>query len=82
LSQSSPAAVAITISSKIAQPRHCAMLSTVATYEPRWPSGARWSTIVGTRASAPISAASASIEFPINAPTSVAPSASFSDRSK
>ena len=36
-------------------------------YEPRCPSGARWSTIVGTRASAPISAASASIEFPISA---------------
>jgi hypothetical protein len=40
-SQSSPAAVAITISSKIAHPKHCAMLSTVATYEPRCPSGAR-----------------------------------------
>ncbi len=74
--------MAITISSKIAQPRHCATLRTVAMYEPRCPSGARWSTIVGTRASAPISAASASIEFPISAPTSVAASAFFSDRSK
>ena len=58
------------------------MLSTVAMYEPRCPSGARCSTIVGTRPSAPINAASASIEFPISAPTSVAASAFFNDRSK
>ena len=51
-------------------------------YEPRCPSGARWSTIVGTRASAPISAASASIEFPISAADERRRSAFFSDRSK
>src|SRR4051794_12041030 len=82
LSQRSPAAVAITISSKIAQPRHWIMLSPVARYEPRRPSGARISTIVGTRPSAPISAATASIALPITAPTSVAASAVFSGRSK
>jgi hypothetical protein len=82
LSQSRPAAVAITISSKIAQPMHWATFNTVAAYEPRRPSGARWSTIDGTRASAPMSAASASIELPISPPTRVAASASFSERSK
>src|SRR4051812_37383227 len=82
LSQSRPAAVAITISSKIDQPRHWITFRPVATYEPCRPSGARWSTIDGTRPSAPISAAIASIELPIRPPTSVARSASFSDRSK
>ena len=57
------------ISSKIAQPRHWRTLSPVARYEPRCPSGARWSTIVGTRASAPISAATPSIAFPISPPS-------------
>src|SRR5436190_4191195 len=82
LSHSRPAAVAITTSSKTAQPRHCRMFSPVARYEPRRPSGARCSTMVGTRASAPISPATASIAFPITAPTSVAASAVFSGRSK
>ena len=66
-SASADAAVAMMISSKIDQPRHCSTLSPVARYEPRWPSGARWSTIVGTRASAPISAATPSIALPISA---------------
>src|SRR3954452_10972859 len=82
LSHSSPAAVAITISSNTAQPRHWTMFNAVGRYEPRRPSGARISTIVGTRASAPISAATASIALPMTAPTSVAASAVPSGRSK
>ena len=46
--------LSMTISSKTDQPRHCTTFSPVARYEPRCPSGARCSTIVGTRASAPI----------------------------
>src|SRR5437763_241508 len=82
LSHSRPAAVAITISSKIAQPRHWRMFRPVARYEPRRPSGARCSTIVGTRASAPMSPATASIPFPIRPPTSVAASAVRNGKSK
>ena len=50
--------------------------------DPRRPSGARWSTIDGTRASAPIIPATASIAFPIRPPTMVASSACFSESAK
>ena len=82
LSESAAAAVAITISSKIAQPRHWSTFSPVARYEPRRPSGARCSTIVGTPASAPISAATRASALPTSPPTSVAASACRSERSK
>ena len=66
-------------SSKIAQPTHCAAFSTVGAHEPRRPSGARISTIAGTRASAPISPATPSIAFPIRLPTRIARKASGSE---
>ena len=66
-------------SSKIAQPMHCAAFSTVGAHEPRCPSGARISTIAGTRASAPISAAMPSIAFPIRPPITIARNASGSE---
>ena len=67
------------ISSKVDQPTFCATLSTVGAYEPRRPSGARSSTIPGTRASAPISAATASSTLPITAPVTIASMASRSE---
>ena len=70
------------ISSKIDQPTHCAALSAVGTYEPRRPSGARSSTIAGTRASAPISPATPSIAFPIRLPTTIASTASGSESAR
>ena len=67
------------ISSNVDQPTFCATLSPVGRYEPRRPSGARSSTIPGTRASAPMSAATPSSTFPATAPTRIARSASRSD---
>ena len=55
------------------------MLRTVGAYEPRFPSGARSSTIPGTRPSAPISAAAARSALPAIAPTTIASSASRSE---
>ena len=55
-------------SSKIAQPMHWAAFRAVGSHEPRCPSGARISTIAGTRASAPIIPARPSIAFPIRLP--------------
>jgi hypothetical protein len=69
------AAVAITSSSKTVQPRHWTTLIAVGRYEPRSPSGARISTIAGTRACAPIAPATASIRFPTRQPTRIATSA-------
>ena len=66
-SESAEAAVAITSSSNVVQPIPCTTLTPVGSSEPRWPSGARMSAIPGTRASAPIIAATASIAFPIEA---------------
>ena len=77
--ESALAPVAITISSNTDQPRHCRMFSPVGRYEPRRPSGARSSTIVGTRASAPISPPSPSITLPTTAAATIAPSASGSE---
>ena len=54
----------MTITSKIVQPRFCRTLSPVGRYEPARPSGARSSTIAGTRASAPIAAAQPSSALP------------------
>ena len=56
------------------------MFSPVGRYEPRRPSGARSSTIAGTRASAPISPPMPSIRFPTTAAATSAPNASGSDR--
>ena len=47
----------------------------VGSSEPRWPSGARMSAMPGTRASAPIIPATASIAFPMRQPTTIATSA-------
>ena len=55
------------------------MLSAVGAYEPRCPSGARRTTIAGTRASAPIRPASPSIRLPATAATRIASSASRSE---
>ncbi len=66
-------------SSKIDQPMHWAALRMVGPHEPRCPSGARISTIAGTRASAPISAASPSIALPIRLPSRMARNASRSE---
>ena len=55
------------------------MLSAVGRYEPRRPSGARSSTIVGTRASAPIRPPSPSRTLPTTAAATIAPSATGSD---
>ena len=74
-SESAAAAVAITSSSKTVQPRHWTTLIAVGRYEPRSPSGARISTIAGTRACAPIAPATASIRFPTRQPTRTATSA-------
>src|SRR6185503_19713320 len=74
-SESAAAAVAITSSSKTVQPRHWTTLIAVGRYEPRSPSGARISTIAGTRACAPIAPATASIRFPTRQPTRIATSA-------
>ena len=67
-------------SSKVAQPTHWMMFRPVARYEPRRPSGARSSTIAGTRASLPISAAAPSITLPSAAPTTIASSVSGSEQ--
>ena len=67
-SESAPAAAAMMISSNVAQPRHCSDVQHRSrAYEPRWPSGARMSTIDGTRASAPIMPATPSMRLPISA---------------
>ncbi len=78
-SESAAAAVAITSSSKTVQPRHWTTLIAVGRYEPRSPSGARISTIAGTRACAPIAPATASIRLPTRQPTRTATSAIGSD---
>ena len=62
------------------QPTPWSTLIPVGRYEPRWPSGARMSTIPGTRASAPIAPATASMRLQIRQPTRIATSASGSDR--
>ena len=74
------AAVAMTSTSKIVQPRFCRTLSPVGRYEPARPSGARSSTIAGTPASAPIPAAQPSSALPKIPPTRIASSASGSER--
>ena len=66
-------------SSKIAQPMHCAAFRTVGPQEPRCPSGALISTIAGTRASAPISAATPSMALPTSPPRTIARNASGSE---
>jgi hypothetical protein len=78
-SDSAAAADEMMISSNVAQPQHCSALRTVGPYEPTRPSGARISTIPGTRASAPIRPADASIAFPTSPPRSVATIASRSE---
>jgi hypothetical protein len=60
------------ISSKTDQPRHCRTLSAVGRSEPRRPSGARSTTIAGTRASAPIIPATPSIALPTMPATRIA----------
>ena len=70
--ESAAAAVEMMISSKVDQPRFCATFSTVGAYEPRRPSGARSSTIPGTRASAPIAPARPSSTLPATAPITIA----------
>ena len=55
------------------------MFSPVGRYEPRRPSGARISTIVGTRASAPIRPPSPSSTLPTIAAATIAPSATGSE---
>ena len=78
-SESAATAVAMISSSKIAQPTHCAAFRTVGPQEPRLPSGARISTIAGTRASAPIIAATPSIALPMRPPRTIARNASGSE---
>ena len=73
-SESALAPVAITISSNTDQPRHWRMLRPVGRYDPRRPSGARWSTIAGTPASAPIRPPMPSIRFPTTAAATIAAS--------
>ena len=77
--EAAAAAVAMMISSNVDQPTFWATLSAVGSHEPRRPSGARRTTIPGTRASAPIAAATPSRRFPATAPTRIARSASRSD---
>src|SRR5579871_658250 len=67
------------ISSNVDQPTFCATLNAVGSHEPRCPSGARRTTIPGTRASAPIAADSPSKTFPATAPTRIASSAAGSE---
>ncbi len=67
------------ISSKVDQPRFWATFSTVGAYDPRRPSGARSSTIPGTRPSAPIIAASPRRMLPATAPITIATSACSSE---
>jgi len=69
---SAAAAEAMMISSNVDQPTFWATLSTLGAYEPLRPSGARSSTMPGTRASAPISAARPRSAFPATAPTTIA----------
>ena len=54
-------------------------LTAVGMSDPRWPSGARMSVMPGTRASAPIIPAAASMRFPMRQPTRIATSASGSE---
>ena len=58
------------------------MLSPVGRYEPRRPSGARSSTIEGTRASAPIRPPSPSIRLPTTAAATIAPIATGSESAR
>ena len=67
------------ISSNVDQPTFCATLNAVGSHEPRCPSGARSTTIPGTRASAPIAAAIPSRTLPATAPTRIASIAVGSD---
>src|SRR6185436_16047428 len=78
-SERAPAAVAMTSSSKVVQPIPWSTLTPVGRSDPRCPSGARISAMPGTRASAPIIPATASIEFPMRQPTTMATSAEASD---
>ena len=71
--------MAITSSSKTVQPSVWTTLIAVGSHDPCLPSGARISTIAGTRAWAPIAAATASIAFPSTQPIAIAISASGSD---
>src|SRR5262249_11756571 len=80
LSDSFAAAIEMMISSNVDQPRFCATLRTVGAYEPRRPSGARRSTMPGTRPSLPIRPARPSRRFPATAPTRIARSAVFRER--
>ena len=66
------AAVAITNSSKVAQPRFWTTLQAVGSSEPRTPSGARYRTMAGTPVAAAGTAASPSRALPTTAPTTVA----------
>ena len=66
------AAVAITNSSKVAQPRFWTTLQAVGSSEPRIPSGARYRTMAGTPVAAAGTAASPSRALPTTAPTTVA----------
>src|SRR5919198_5649253 len=78
-SESALAPVAMMISSNTAQPRHWSTFSPVGRYEPLRPSGARNSTIVGTRASAPISPPTPSRTLPTTAAATIAASACGSE---
>src|SRR5215218_1498432 len=74
-SDTSLAAAAITNSSKVAQPRFWTTLQAVGSSEPRSPSGARYSTMVGTPVWEAGTAASPSRALPMAAPSTVAASA-------
>ena len=78
-SESAAAAVAMMSSSNTDQPMPWSTLTPVGRYEPRRPSGARISTMPGTRASAPIAPATPSMTLPITQPTRIATRASGND---
>jgi hypothetical protein len=78
-SESAAAAVEMMISSKVDQPRFWATFRTVGAYEPRRPSGARRTTMPGTRASAPMAPARPSKMFPATAPITIASTACGSE---
>jgi hypothetical protein len=79
-SEMAVAAVAITNSSKVAQPRFWTTLQTVGSSEPRTPSGARYRTMAGTPVAAAGTAASPSRALPTTAPTTVAARADMRPR--
>ena len=75
------AAVAIVTSSKMPQPRHCRMLSTVGSHDSRAPKSPRSSTMAGAPVCAPGSPASASTTVPSIVPTTIAVSAAARESS-